>query len=291
MAEWGVFAVSRGIWGDADFAAEPYTEREAFIWLVSAAAWKEIRLGHGGTVIALQRAEFCFSLRFMAEKWQWKKDRVARFLLRMQNRDIIRDTSRDNIKIYSIKNYNRFQVVGIPNATPNATHVATQPRQHRDKEETLQTSQALESTPSLRSGDAREEPKRASKKAVSRQTQIPDGVPSQADKAAAAKYWLKKGRNDLCAAVDDEADQFRDRCLARGETALDWAAKWRTWYRNALKYSPQTRNNQHRESSHEQTERIARKMAAADSSRNENADFGEDSGARISLPGIRAIVG
>src|SRR5829696_3821616 len=32
MSGRGVFAVDRGIWSESDFADEPFTEREAFMW-------------------------------------------------------------------------------------------------------------------------------------------------------------------------------------------------------------------------------------------------------------------
>jgi hypothetical protein len=138
-----VFAVSRSIWTDEDFPAAPFSEREAWIWLVSAAAWKDIRArGNAGTV-SLKRGEFSFSVRFLAEKFQWTKDKTHRFLKRLQKRDTLRDASRDGSSIYSIKNYNRFQVVGLPKRDTESDNdsddVATAARQQRDKEETGET--------------------------------------------------------------------------------------------------------------------------------------------------------
>lgn len=108
-----VFAVARSIWGDSDFAAEPFTEREAWLWLVSAAAWKDTRDRGNAGPVDLRRGDFSFSVRFLAVKWQWTKSRVDRFIQRLEKRDMIRDTSRDGAQIYSIKNYNHFQVVGL----------------------------------------------------------------------------------------------------------------------------------------------------------------------------------
>ncbi len=38
MSERGVFAVDRGIWDHPMFACEPFTEREAWQWLIAEAA-------------------------------------------------------------------------------------------------------------------------------------------------------------------------------------------------------------------------------------------------------------
>jgi hypothetical protein len=244
MADWGVFAVDRGLWGHPFFKPEPFTERESWVWLISAAAWKRMRVGYQGMVVMLERAEFCFALRFLAEKWRWDKDRVDRYLKRLQRHDMIRDTSRDGAKVYFITNYNKFNRIGMPDRDTNADKVtdtiATPPRQHRDKEETFKHSN-IESTPSLRSGGAIEKATKLPK----RKTQIPSEFPSQADLEAAVKFWTERGRSDLCATVADEAQQFMDRCVANGETAVEWPAKWRTWYRNTMRFNKPDRTNGH----------------------------------------------
>lgn len=264
MADWGFFTVDRGLWGHPFFKPEPFTERESWVWLISAAAFKPIRVAYQGVIVLLERAEFCFSLRFMAEKWRWEKTRVERYLKRLQNHDMIRDTSRDGAKVYLIANYNKFNSVTIQDRDSNRDTTATPPRQDRDKEEKLNNS-TIE-TPSLRSG------------VTNRKSKIPENCPSQADRQAAVKFWTERGRPDLCATVDLEADQFRDRCAGDGVTALDWSAKWRTWVRNAMKFNKKasTHGTGRPESSHEQTERIAREFIAdfeaSDPTRNSNRD-------------------
>lgn len=148
MSERGVFAVDRGIWSDPDFADETFTEREAWMWMISGAAWKPISVGFQGRVLPIERAEFCYSLRFLAEKFGWKKSRVERFLNRLVKRDMLSDTVRDAARIYKIKNYNRFQRAGMPkrdagqdaNRDTNRDGVGTGSGRGRDKEETLKHS-------------------------------------------------------------------------------------------------------------------------------------------------------
>ncbi len=71
-----------------------------------------------------------------------------------------------------------------------------------------------------------------------RKSKIPENFPSQALLEAAVEFWTERGRSDLCATVADEAQHFRDWCAARGETALDWPAKWRAWTRTSMKINP-----------------------------------------------------
>lgn len=144
MDEKGVFAVARSIWSDPCFDDEPFTEREAWMWLVGAAAWKDVRTRGNAGAVELKRGEFSFSVRFLMRKWRWEnKDRVHRFLKRLEKRDSIRDTSRDGAQVYLIAKYKDYQVVGLPNRDTDCDSIsdasATAPRQHRDKEETLET--------------------------------------------------------------------------------------------------------------------------------------------------------
>lgn len=149
MSDRNVFAVARSIWTDPDFEPEPFTEREAWMWLVGAAAWKPIKARGNAGQIELQRGEFSFSIRFLAEKWDWSKSRVDRFLGTLKKRDTLRDTSRDGSQVYFIKNYNRFQVVGLPKRDKTGTVDGTRAGQQRDKEETVKQDNKRETNVSL----------------------------------------------------------------------------------------------------------------------------------------------
>lgn len=141
-----VFGLSRDIWNHPLFADERFSEREAWMWLVGAASWKDIRVRGVAGVIDLKRGEFSFSVRFLAEKWGWTKSTVDRFLGRLETDAMIRDTGSKASKVYFINNYNRYQVVGIPKpddigtATGQARDTdGTAAGQQRDKEETGET--------------------------------------------------------------------------------------------------------------------------------------------------------
>ncbi|CAO4136705.1 hypothetical protein OFEAOIEE_LOCUS4464 [Methylorubrum extorquens] len=142
MSERGVFAVDRGLWSDPDFADEPFSEREAFLWLLSEAAWRptSVRIGHHR--VELDRGQCAFSTRFMAEKWKWSEARVRRYLARLISAEII-CTRADKIATHvAIRNYDKFQRVSLPDAE-TATHVrrtSDAPETHlRRKEEDRET--------------------------------------------------------------------------------------------------------------------------------------------------------
>ena len=105
MSGHGVFAIDRGIWDHPVFKSEPFTEREAFMWLVGAAAFRPRRVRGPAGGIELQRGQVAHSLRFMASKWKWKEPRVRRFLTRLKNDAMIDAASDAGQTVVSICNY------------------------------------------------------------------------------------------------------------------------------------------------------------------------------------------
>lgn len=106
----GYFAVDRGIFENGFFAAEPFSEREAWLWLIAEAAWKEKRVRRGSTTLDLARGELAHALDFMRKAWKWKtKSRVSRFLKRLESGEkITLKTGRDTTRI-TICNYDIYQ--------------------------------------------------------------------------------------------------------------------------------------------------------------------------------------
>lgn len=57
--------------------------------------------------------------------------------------------------------------------------------------------------------------------------------------ALASDYWIKKGRSDLLADVEDIFDQFRNHHTQNGSKMACWESAWKTWYANAVKFNKQ----------------------------------------------------
>lgn len=68
----GVFAVARNLFEHPKFAPEPFTEREAWIWLIREAAWRKRTVRVGKKVCDLERGQLASTTRFMASKWKRK---------------------------------------------------------------------------------------------------------------------------------------------------------------------------------------------------------------------------
>lgn len=137
MSERGVYAVDRGLFDHPDFANEPFTEREAWSWLIGSCAWEPKRVRVGNSVVDIDRGQCAFSLRFMATRWQWSEPRVRRFLNRAKTdaRAIV-DATQGTTRI-TICNYDKYQFGRRSDVLSNDAQTDAAPTQHRRKEEEL----------------------------------------------------------------------------------------------------------------------------------------------------------
>lgn len=124
----GTFNVSRAIWDHPAFRSEKYSEREAFLWLISEASWKPRSRRVGNFEADLDRGQLCASVRFLAEIWGWSKSKTSRYILRLKNRDMIDTESGTGILVITICNYDEYQ--GQPNES--GTRAGQQPGHERD---------------------------------------------------------------------------------------------------------------------------------------------------------------
>lgn len=107
----GTFNVARSVWDHPAFRASEFSEREAFIWLISEAAWKPRRHRAGGRIVDIERGQLCHSVRFMASAWGWTPARVFRFLTKMREENMIekRNSSETAPTIITLCNYDKYQ--------------------------------------------------------------------------------------------------------------------------------------------------------------------------------------
>jgi hypothetical protein len=220
MSERGVFALDRGWFEHPMFAAEPFTEREAWAWLISEAAYKPHRRRIGNFQVNLGRGQLAASIRFLAEKWSWHRSKVDRFLERLKIETMVETQTETGITTITICKYDKYQRVSLPTETDEATPNETAARQQRDKVEDKEDKEI----PSLRSG-APVKAKRI----------------DPAWKPSASEIRFARQRGLTTREIDVEAEKFRNYWTAKGgrEAAkLDWAATWRNWILNAVDRRP-----------------------------------------------------
>lgn len=105
----GTVNIARDIWHDTAFKDQPFTEREAFVWLIMEASYKAREKRVGNVCVNLSRGQLASSIRFMAEAWDWQKSTVDRFLKRLQSRDMIGTDSGSGLSVITICKYDEYQ--------------------------------------------------------------------------------------------------------------------------------------------------------------------------------------
>lgn len=142
MSERGVFAVDRGVFEHPMFAPEPFTEREAWLWMVGAAAWRACKVRVGRATIDIVRGQLAFATRFMASRWKWSEARVRRFLKRLQSDAMVSIQTTRESTLITICNYDKYAFgrrtddaqIDAPNDT-----TSTHPRRKEEEPKNLRT--------------------------------------------------------------------------------------------------------------------------------------------------------
>ncbi len=109
MGERGVYAIDRGVFEHPFFKAEPFTEREAWMWMIGEAAWRPTRVRINRAMFDVKRGELVHAARFLARRWQWSEARVRRFLERLKLERMIDALASSEATRITICNYDDYQ--------------------------------------------------------------------------------------------------------------------------------------------------------------------------------------
>lgn len=115
------FAVSRDIFDHPIIGIHnrPFTDTEAWLWLLASASYETRRAMNKGTVIILDPGDLMAAHPYLGTRWMWHVSKVRRFLDRLSNEAMItrfcdRQTGsqRNNqIQVITICNYSRYQII------------------------------------------------------------------------------------------------------------------------------------------------------------------------------------
>lgn len=202
------FRVHRGWMNSHDFAKEPFTEREAWLWIVENAAYEAHKRFVSGNGIDLARGQLIASQRNLSEIWKWGRQRVRGFIAKLEQVGSITQNSTHGLTMITVCNYERYQGEQ-PNAQPSSNPAATQ--QQPIKEEGKE-------------GKERKEVLRGT-----RLTQDFEFPPEWQQWAMAEKRWgLREVREEWSVFVDYWISQPGQKGVK-----LDWFATWRNWVKRS----------------------------------------------------------
>jgi hypothetical protein len=206
------------------FKPEPFTEREAWLWLITRAAWKDTHHRVGAEMVSVPRGSLFVTLRELQTAWKWVSDKRVRSFLNMLEKNAMIGRGADAGKTHiTICNYSKYQDAGQgEDEDMDATRTQAGRKQDALKIPIYQDTKDISS---LRSDIARNE--NDEKKKQKRKTPMPDNfVPNEAGREKAKSVGMDRP------AFLDQLDQFRSYHASKGNLMADWEAAWRTWCGN-----------------------------------------------------------
>jgi hypothetical protein len=175
----GYIRLYRG-WRESDvFGDEPMSEREAWLWLLESAAWKPVtRTNAKGERLRIERGQIHVSLRNLEKVFGWGKNKVARFIQRLGDHEMIGTASGQSGTLLTILNYGKYQ----------------DERDGRDSQSGTASGQSRDTQEEGKEG--KEEKVVTRKRARTTEFEIPDWVPAEAWAAFSAMRQRKKAPVD-----------------------------------------------------------------------------------------------
>lgn len=221
------FMIARSVFDHPLFSSKrEFSRLEAWVWMLSEAAWKPRKISVSGKTVVLDRGQVCHSVRYMAEAWGWSKSSVERFLTRLKTETMIDAQSGTGQLVITVCNYDTYQLTPSSQRDSSGTETGTAAGQQRDKEESS-NQEIIKSKEdnSLRSLA----PQAASAK--KRGTRL------------SAEWVLPKSYGDWALSkglprerILIEADKMRNWSINAGKTGVkvDWFAAWQNWVQGAI---------------------------------------------------------
>lgn len=152
MSRRGFYTMARGYFDHPMFALEPFTEREAFQWMIETAAYEPCQVRVARATIALERGQLAFALRFLATKWQWSEPRVRRFLKRLESDAMVLVQATREATQITICNYDKHQLGRrTEDAQNDAPNVTTATHSRRKEEELKESKEVKKEKEDIRS--------------------------------------------------------------------------------------------------------------------------------------------
>ena len=101
MAGW--IKLDRDWFKQTEFTDEPYTEREAWLWIMSSAAYEPHTRYVSGHAFKVDRGQVMASLRTLANEWRWGVQRVRGFISKLTELEKITVETDRGVTVISLR--------------------------------------------------------------------------------------------------------------------------------------------------------------------------------------------
>lgn len=114
---------------------EPFSRGQAFVDLLLMAAYTDHAAVSQGRRVVLKRGSMITSIRVLASRWGWSKDKVTRFLNDLESDGMIEKASDTKRTVLTLVNYEKYQDFPTTERTQNGRKSDTERTQIGQTEE------------------------------------------------------------------------------------------------------------------------------------------------------------
>lgn len=113
-----------------------FSRAEAWLDLLRSAAFADHSRIIRGSLVTVNRGEIVASLRYLGERWGWKKDKVNAFVRLLENATMIRRETRQQETVIILCNYDTYNIQTGVSSDSDPTQNQTENRQRTDSDPT-----------------------------------------------------------------------------------------------------------------------------------------------------------
>lgn len=117
MAGRGYIRVYRSLFRHEFFCPSAFSEREAFLWMLAQASWRERPQRIGRLLVGVGRGELVS--RMLAATWDWSTGAIGRYLKRCEEQGLITVRTDFGLTIVTVCNFDCYSEVGEPSSDPD----------------------------------------------------------------------------------------------------------------------------------------------------------------------------
>lgn len=123
------------VWDDD----EPYTKAQAWMYLLICANHTETKIYFDGGLLTVERGQYITSIRKLADKFLWSRDKVSKFLKLLESDNMATVKADTKKTLITIVNYAKYQDSESDNRTQNGHGADTEQTPDSHKTDTGQT--------------------------------------------------------------------------------------------------------------------------------------------------------
>lgn len=222
------FVCNRSLFKNPLWYSEKFTKGQAWIDLFGKANHSDGWFEKNGQRVDVKRGQTGRSIEKLAEEWKWSRNKVKRFLKRLEDDHMIERKPNHLTTIITICNYDKYQL-GFKDSEPSNEPPDEPSNEPPDEPQTIKNKERI-----------KEELIKPIKKIVKKPKTDPpslDEIQGFIDSLSGATKNLCRDKNIGQLKFKQLAESCFDYFKGKGEQKADWEATVRNWIRNDEKFN------------------------------------------------------